>query len=270
MNSNASGFPSRVTRPGMRPMSRPSVGTAVASAVLAVTGGCQTPPDAAYRYAAERDTPAAYREFLGRHPRGPYSDQARARLTVLIEPAEFENAKRANTFSSYRGYLATYPAGPNAAEARTLLDALLAQAAGQTAKDRAVIDACAEGVATIRQFKDAGWKRAGAVVPAGALVIVSEHAINRTTHRTSCAEFGEGGGYRQSIRSSSVPARPECSWCAMLFDDASADACYVLVDAQSNTAADVLLFDSETGMLRKKLRAPIAGNSSPARTKEGN
>ena len=115
-----------------------NLGTAGAVALLAVALGCA---DSSWEAVRERDTIAAYNQFLRENPKSSYADEAEQRLELsriktipsvrgyqafvrdyphsvlipelkaFIEPKFFESARAENTGEAYRQFLAMYPAG---------------------------------------------------------------------------------------------------------------------------------------------------------------
>lgn len=71
--------------------------------------------EARFRTAREQDSVGAYREFLGLHPKSPFTTEARAELARV----QFETVtQRADTVGAYREFLREFPDGPWAQRAK--------------------------------------------------------------------------------------------------------------------------------------------------------
>jgi uncharacterized caspase-like protein len=70
----------------------------------------------AYQAALDRDTIAAYQEFLGAYPRDPMAKRVRAILAARREAATWRRSLDVGTPDAYWSYLRRYPRGPHAAD----------------------------------------------------------------------------------------------------------------------------------------------------------
>ncbi|HXH47722.1 MAG TPA: caspase family protein, partial [Bradyrhizobium sp.] len=80
----------------------------------------------AYTAALERDTLAAYEEFLAAYPNDPLAKRVRAIAAARREAITWRRTYRADTPDAYWSYLRRYPRGPHAADARRRLAILTA------------------------------------------------------------------------------------------------------------------------------------------------
>jgi uncharacterized caspase-like protein len=83
-------------------------------------------PEEAYGIAVERDTLAAYEEFLAAFPNSPLSKRVHAMLAARREAVTWRRTVSANAPNAYWSYLKRYPNGPHAADARRRLTRLTA------------------------------------------------------------------------------------------------------------------------------------------------
>ncbi|MBV9066657.1 MAG: caspase family protein, partial [Methylobacteriaceae bacterium] len=79
------------------------------------------PVEEAYGVAVERDTIAAYQEFLQVYPDSPLSPRVRALLAARREALIWRRAVLANRPEAYWTYIRRYPQGPHVADARRRL-----------------------------------------------------------------------------------------------------------------------------------------------------
>jgi hypothetical protein len=79
--------------------------------------GCSR-QETGWRQAAERDTVAAYEEYLGRFPAGAHSAEARERILELREAEAWAIAARVRAPEAWQRYLAAWPEGRHAPDAR--------------------------------------------------------------------------------------------------------------------------------------------------------
>jgi uncharacterized caspase-like protein len=84
------------------------------------------PAPEAYAVALERDTIAAYQEFLAVYPREPIAIRVRALLAVRREALTWRRSVDANSSAAYWSYMRRYPHGPHFADARRRLVILAA------------------------------------------------------------------------------------------------------------------------------------------------
>jgi hypothetical protein len=97
--------------------------------VVAACGG-----DRAFDAAASADTVPAYNEYLRAHPTGAHAREARARVDLLIDSADWRRAREVGTAESYQQYLARHSSGVHTQAALVALAALnLASVAPVTA-----------------------------------------------------------------------------------------------------------------------------------------
>ena len=82
----------------------------------------------AYAAALERDTLAAYEEFLAAYPSDPLSKRVLAIVAARREALTWRRTYRTDTPEAYWSYLRRYPRGPHAADARRRLAILTAPA----------------------------------------------------------------------------------------------------------------------------------------------
>ncbi|MHB0768060.1 caspase family protein [Bradyrhizobium sp. 1.29L] len=82
----------------------------------------------AYAAALERDTLAAYEEFLAAYPSDPLSKRVMAIVAARREAITWRRTYRTDTPEAYWSYLRRYPRGPHAADARRRLAILTAPA----------------------------------------------------------------------------------------------------------------------------------------------
>ncbi|MCK1733220.1 caspase family protein [Bradyrhizobium sp. 138] len=82
----------------------------------------------AYAAALERDTLAAYEEFLAAYPGDPLSKRVMAIVAARREAITWRRTYRTDTPEAYWSYLRRYPRGPHAADARRRLAILTAPA----------------------------------------------------------------------------------------------------------------------------------------------
>lgn len=80
----------------------------------------------AYAAALERDTLAAYEEFLAAYPNDPLAKRVRAIVAARREALTWRRTYRADTPDAYWSYLRRYPRGPHAGDARRRLAILTA------------------------------------------------------------------------------------------------------------------------------------------------
>ncbi len=85
------------------------------------------PAEQAYAVALQRDTIAAYREYLAAFPNSDQARRVRAILAVRREAEFWRRTLDANTPRAYWTYLRLYPRGPHVADARRRLAILSAQ-----------------------------------------------------------------------------------------------------------------------------------------------
>jgi uncharacterized caspase-like protein len=83
-------------------------------------------PEEAYGTAVERDTIAAYEEFLSAFPDHPLAKRVHAMLAARREAITWRRTVSANTPNAYWSYLKRYPNGPHAADSRRRLAHLTA------------------------------------------------------------------------------------------------------------------------------------------------
>ena len=84
-------------------------------------------PDAeAYAAALDRDTIAAYQDFLNAYPSSRYAKNVRGILAARREALTWRKTTSVNTPNAYWTYLRRYPRGPHAADARRRLTRLAA------------------------------------------------------------------------------------------------------------------------------------------------
>ena len=83
----------------------------------AMAGGCSR-QESSWEIAAERDSVAAYEDYLRRYPAGAHSDQAQTRIRALREAEAWASASRLRMPEAWQRYLADWPDGAHAAEAR--------------------------------------------------------------------------------------------------------------------------------------------------------
>ncbi len=81
----------------------------------------------AYSAALDRDTIAAYEEFLSAYGDSPYSANVRNMLATRREARTWRSTLNVNTPNAYWSYLSRYPKGPHAVEARRRLARLSAE-----------------------------------------------------------------------------------------------------------------------------------------------
>ena len=81
----------------------------------------------AYSAALDRDTIAAYEEFLAAYGDSPYSANVRNMLATRREARTWRSTLNVNTPNAYWSYLSRYPKGPHAVEARRRLARLSAE-----------------------------------------------------------------------------------------------------------------------------------------------
>jgi uncharacterized caspase-like protein len=96
------------------------------------------PPEQAYSVAVERDTLAAYGDFLAADPNTPQAKRVRAILAARREALFWRRAVAQDTTAAYWTYLSRYPHGPHVVDAGRRLAIL--DAAGQPPSDFAPED----------------------------------------------------------------------------------------------------------------------------------
>ncbi len=79
--------------------------------------GCSR-QESGWEVAAERDTVAAYENYLHRYPAGAHSEEARLRILGLREAEAWAVARRLRMPEAWQRYLADWPDGAHAAEAK--------------------------------------------------------------------------------------------------------------------------------------------------------
>jgi hypothetical protein len=94
---------------------------AVNLAILSVisTAGCGT-TERDWKRAKDANTASGYTDFLTKHPKGTYANDARA----AIEEIDWNSARAKNTAADYNKYIQTYSSGKHAAEAKAGIDAI--------------------------------------------------------------------------------------------------------------------------------------------------
>jgi len=85
------------------------------AAVMAA--GCSR-QESGWETAAERNTVAAYEDYLNRFPDGAHAEDARARILGLREADAWADAQRLRVPEALQRYLADWPDGAHAAQAR--------------------------------------------------------------------------------------------------------------------------------------------------------
>ena len=80
----------------------------------------------AYSAALDRDTIAAYEDFLAAFPQSPYAKNVRGILTARREAQTWRRSAATNTPNAYWSYMRRYPKGPHVADARRRLARLTA------------------------------------------------------------------------------------------------------------------------------------------------
>ena len=97
-----------------------SVTTTLLSVSVIAVGitGCNREPQS-WTKAAGMNTPAAYDEYLKKHPDGAHAREASAALERIRDEAEWTESKAANTPEAYDRYLQRRPEGRYVVEART-------------------------------------------------------------------------------------------------------------------------------------------------------
>jgi uncharacterized caspase-like protein len=96
------------------------------------------PADYAYSVAIERDSLAAYADFLAAYPNAPQAKRVRAILAARREALSWRRAVAQDTTAAYWTYLSRYPRGPHVVDAGRRLAIL--DAAGQPPSDFAPED----------------------------------------------------------------------------------------------------------------------------------
>lgn len=106
-------------------------------ATLLLVGCSSTQSD--WEQARTRDTVAAYRTFLDKHPNTAQAVQARNRIQALQDEQAWAQARQAHTDEAFEAYLRQQPSGMHIAEAQGLIGAsersaawILASSAGTT------------------------------------------------------------------------------------------------------------------------------------------
>ena len=76
----------------------------------AMAAGCSR-QESSWEIAAERDSVAAYEEYLRRYPAGAHSDEAQTRIKALREAEAWASASRLRMPEAWQRYLADWPEG---------------------------------------------------------------------------------------------------------------------------------------------------------------
>ena len=125
-------------------MKRSALACLVLSSLFAACGSTQKDWDRANT----TGTPAAYQEFLQRHPKDAHAEEARERMRTLEDAQAWSAAETANTAEAYQQYLQSEPAGGHAQAARDKLAAIQAAAAEKVAQSDSRTDAPQEQLAS--------------------------------------------------------------------------------------------------------------------------
>ena len=92
-------------------------------AIALLCAGCET-TEQGWRSASQRNTPAAYSQFIKDHPDTKEAQEARHRIEELEQKEAWNRAAAQNTIASYESYIAKYPQSTQANEAVTRLQGL--------------------------------------------------------------------------------------------------------------------------------------------------